>query len=398
MVVKVIFNIATRVSLSSSLGFVLLFVAVAGCEGAPGPVTISEDATNIPMRGLTDAETTAFNQGDAIIEDVLRDTDGLGPLYIEASCRSCHGKDSRGPGKVDRMAIANADGLSAADGNTMLPYGTVVRRHLAAGATHPVVPPDAASGLRLSTRFGPALFARGRMEAVADEDILDEEARQAANGRVSGRANHMDDGSIGRFGVKARVSTLDTFVADAFHGDMGLTSNRFPIEVPNPDGLTDDLKPGVDVADTTITDIAFYIRTLALPKRVGLLEQGSELLSQTGCLACHVNSYQTRTDTSIKALAGIAMDMYTDLLLHDMGTAGADGITDVQASGREWKTAPLVGLRFFKSYLHDGRAKTLDDAILSHAGDGSEASFAVELYKSLPEADRKLLLDHLERL
>ena len=398
MVVKVIFNNALHVGLCSSLSWFLALGVLVGCEGAPGPVALSEDATNAPMRGLTDDEAVVFNRGDTEIEDVIRDTGGLGPLYIEASCRSCHGKDSRGPGKVDRMAIANPDGTEATGASGMLPYGTVVRRHLAAGATHPVLPPEGASGLVLSTRFGPALFARGRIDSVAEQTILDEEARQAVSGRVSGRANRLADGAIGRFGVKARVATLDIFVADAFHGDMGLTSVRFPAEVPNPDGLTDDLKSGLDVDEATISDIAFYIRTLALPKRVGLSERGSEVLAQTGCLECHVNSYQTRKDTSVKALSGIAMDMYSDLLLHDMGTTGADGITDFQASGREWKTAPLVGLRFFKSYLHDGRAKTLEDAILEHAGEGSEANFAVELYKSLPADDRQLLLDHLGRL
>ncbi len=70
----------------------------------------------------------------------------------------------------------------------------------------------------------------------------------------------------------------------------------------------------------------------------------------------------------------------------------------MQATGREWKTAPLVGLRFFKSYLHDGRAKTLDDAIRAHRGGGSEANDATDRYEALPEADRQLLLEHVARL
>ena len=396
MVVKVIFKIAAKAG-PVAIASLTAVLGLAGCEGAPGPISVSEDPTDVPMAGLTTEETQRFRRGDQLIETAFKDTDGLGPLYIETSCRSCHGKDSRGPGKAERMAIANLDGTSASD-QRALPYGTVIRRHVAAGATHPLLPPDAAPGLLLSTRIGPALFARGRIDMIPEQAILDEEARQASLGFVSGRANHVADGRIGRFGVKARVADLDTFTADAFHGDMGLTSAVFPTEFANPDGLTDDLKPGVDVAGDMIADIAFYIRTLALPKRAGLTERGSELLQQAGCLACHVNTYATRPDASVAALAGIAADLYSDLLLHDMGTEDADGITDFDATGREWKTAPLVGLRFFKSYLHDGRAKTLDEAVRMHAGDGSEANDAVHAYEGLSEPDRALLLAHLGNL
>ncbi len=386
---KVIFKMG--IALTSAM------LAAGGCEGAPGPTTVREDPTNAPMRGLTVDEEARFNRGDALIERAFRELDGIGPLFIEASCRSCHGKDSRGPGKVERMAIADADGTTAAD-QRALPYGTVVRRHMAAGATQPLVPPDGARGLVLSIRFGPALFARGRMEAIDDAELLAEEARQAKEGRVSGRANRLVDGRVGRFGVKGRVASLDVFTADAFHGDMGLTSTRFPAEFANPDGLTDDAHPGLDVDDETIADIAHYVRTLAMPRREGLTERGGELLAATGCLDCHVNRYQTRADAAVGALAGIAADLYSDLLLHDLGTEAADGITDVQATGREWKTAPLVGLRFFKSYLHDGRAKTLDDAIRAHRGGGSEANDATDRYEALPEADRQLLLEHVAKL
>jgi CxxC motif-containing protein (DUF1111 family) len=395
MVVKVIFK---KTSFSTTL-VLAIAVGLAGCEGPPGPITVREDPTDVPMRDLTGEEVMRFNKGDQLIETSFRDTDGLGPLFIETSCRSCHGKDSRGPGKVERMAIANTDGTTADSLATVLPYGTVVRRHTAAGATHPLLPPDdSPPGLLLSTRFGPALFARGRMEMIADQTMIDEAAHQAQAGVVSGRVNHMADGSLGRFGVKARVSNLDTFTADAFHGDMGLTTELFPHEFKNPDNLADDLVPGVDVPMERVADIAFYIRTLALPRREGLTNAGTELLQSTGCLHCHVNSYKTRSDAPVAALAGISADIYTDLLLHDLGTDLADGITDFEATGREWKTPPLVGLRFFKSFLHDGRAKTLDDAIRMHAGEGSEANFAVDNYKALSEGERQLLLDHLGKL
>jgi CxxC motif-containing protein (DUF1111 family) len=381
---------------SRALGAVLVLSLVA-CEGAPGPRILREDPTDLPMEGLTADEELRFNRGDVLIERVFREADGLGPVYIEASCTACHADDGRGPGKVERMIVANADGTQAAD-QTALPYGTVVRRHYTAGATAGVLPPDGVTGLRLSTRFGPALFGRGRMEAIAEEAIVAEAARQAAAGRVSGRVNRLGDGTIGRFGVKARVSSLEVFVADAFRGDMGLTSRRFPMEVPNPDGLADDRAPGVDVDEPTIVDIAHYIRTLALPRRQGSTARGAQLLAATGCLDCHVNHYQTRADHAVAALAGIAADVYSDLLLHDLGSEASDGINDGQATGREWKTAPLVGLRFFRSFLHDGRARSVDEAIRMHAGEGSEANASVTRYIGLTEAEREVLLDHLGSL
>src|SRR5262249_13531245 len=159
-----------------------------GCENSAGPVVRTEDPTNIPVAGLSADEQALFAAGDKEIDSAFRDTDGLGPLYIEASCATCHSKDARGPGKAERMAIANLDGTTASH-ESALPYGTVIRRHYVAGATQGLLPPEGAPGLLLSTRIGPALFARGRFEAVDDATLLDEEAKQAQDGRVSGKVN-----------------------------------------------------------------------------------------------------------------------------------------------------------------------------------------------------------------
>src|SRR5262249_19599378 len=160
---------------------------------------------------------------------------------------------------------------------------------------------------------------------------------------------------IGRFGLKARIVTLDEFTADAFQGDMGLTSPMRPDELPNPDGLVDDDKPGTDVEIDHIDRIAFYLRHIAIPARVGLSVRGAKLFAQVGCSSCHVPTMHTRADYPIRQLANIDAPVFTDLLLHDMGAALADGMTDGSADASYWRTAPLIGMRFFRTFLHDGR-------------------------------------------
>jgi CxxC motif-containing protein (DUF1111 family) len=207
---------------------------------------------------------------------------------------------------------------------------------------------------------------------------------------------------IGRFGLKARVATLDDFTADAFQGDMGITSPLRPVEFLNPDGLTDDDKPGVDVDYRSVNLRALYIRLLAIPARK-TSAAGAALFASSDCAACHVPSLATRTDYPIEQLAGIDAEVYSDLLLHRMGGALADGLpshpsVDGAADSFEWRTAPLIGLRFNRTFLHDGRAKSIEEAVSMHRGEGSEANQAVDSFEALPDADRQTLLEFVEAL
>lgn len=370
---------------------------VLACGGAPPLVLVREDPTDAPIAGLTPDERDAFDRGDALIEAAFRESQGLGPLYIRASCVSCHADDAKGPGAVERMIVVEDDGVTPAADQGALPYGTVVRPQLAAGATRGIVPPDLPR-LKRSLRVGPALFGRGYLEAVSDEAILAEAARQAAAGRVRGVPNRLPSGALGRLGVKARLATLDAFTADAFLGDMGLTSPDHPDELPNPDGLTDDRHAGVDVSAETVRDIATYIRLLAIPRREGLTDAGAHVFAAAGCADCHAPTMRTRADFPVPLLAGIDAPIYSDLLLHDLGDALADGIRDGEAGPRAWRTAPLIGLRHLRGYLHDGRAATLDEAIRAHGGAGSEARFAVDRYDALSPDERERLLEFVGHL
>jgi CxxC motif-containing protein (DUF1111 family) len=179
---------------------------------------------------------------------------------------------------------------------------------------------------------------------------------------------------------------------------MGVTSPLRPVELANPDGLTDDLKEGEDVTLETVNLVADYMRLLELPARAPADERGQTLFAKVDCAVCHVPSLKTRADYPIALLAGIDAPIFTDLLLHDLGPDLADGLADESAASVAWKTAPLIGLRHFNAYLHDGRARTIEQAILLHDGPGSEAAASVAAFRALSFEDRAALIDFVRSL
>jgi CxxC motif-containing protein (DUF1111 family) len=280
--------------------------------------------------------------------------------------------------------------------------------------------PPASPGaqVKLSIRLGVAVFGRGYIDAVLDSEIERVEAEQAAGSNgISGRINRVvftseansgdtryhqhykgEANLIGRFGLKARIATIDDFAADASQGDMSITSPMRPNELANPGAKSDDNKPGVDIPLETINLLAEYMRLIEMPRRTTPAGDGAALFAQAACAGCHVPSLKTRPDYPVPQLAGIDAPLFSDLLLHDMGDELADGQTDGSASSREWRTAPLIGLRFFRNYLHDGRARSVEEAILLHDGTGSEGHVAVELYRALGDEQRAQLLAYVSSL
>lgn len=377
---------------------------VAACSAAePALHTVTEDPTDVPLVKATADERALFKTGDAQFDAVFREPDGLGPLYIRTSCSACHQLASKGPGAVQKMALVGSDGVTPLGDQTALTWGHTVRPYTAAGATTPIEPP-ALPGLLMSSRMGVPVFGRGYIEAVDDAEILRLEAEQAArtdgihgvanrtlypsqpNPDTSFHQHQPGDMVLGRFGVKARQATLDDFAADASQGDMGLTSPLRPNELPNPDGLMDDDKAGVDLSADVINLLANYMRLLEIPVRQNVTPPKSF----DNCAVCHVPTLKTRADYPIVALAGIDAPIYTDILLHDLGPALADGLTDGSSTSTQWKTAPLIGLRHLRGYLHDGRAKTITDAIMAHGGEGAAAAAA---FAALSPGDQQTLLD-----
>jgi len=377
------------------------------------------DPVDVPIDGVTRELVTSFNDGDALFDLPLREADGLGPLYTRTACGACHEDAARGPGLVQKMTVVLVDGITPAPDQSKLPFGHTVHPLLAAGATTPIIAPPDDPTVRVTIRVGPPVLGRGYMEAVMDSEIERVAAAQAARtDAIHGRINHVTYASepnpdprfnshrkgdivIGRFGLKARIATLDEFTADALQGDMGITSPLRPDEIPNPDGLTDDRKPGIDATADEVNMRATYMRLIAIPRRKGLSGTGAAIFDQAKCSACHVPSMRTRGDYPIALLANIDAPIYTDMLLHDMGPGLADGSADGvdgDAHSREWRTAPLIGLRFNKAFLHDSRVRTIEDAILAHDNPGSEASESVQWFNGLSPADRAALLEFVSAL
>ena len=405
-----------------SLSVLTWLCGLAGCQTTDpvdplaGLTVVGEDPTDVPLANATPADHARFVQGDQFFEHHFGASEGLGPLYIRDACASCHQSAMPGPGAVQKMAQVQGDGVTPVPGQPALPFGHTVRPYLTGVATTAIAPP-AGSDIKLSLRLGPAVFGRGYLEAIGDEEIERIAAEQAkrtdaihgvvhrvtyaSEANPGTQVHHHTPGQtgiIGRFGYKARIATLDEFAADAFQGDMGVTSPMRPVELANPDSQTDDLLQGVDVSLEVVNAIADYMRLLAIPPRATPDTRGQTVFAEIGCAVCHVPSLKTRADYPLPQLAGVDAPLYTDVLLHDMGTQLADGLTDADAGPRQWKTAPLVGLRHATAYLHDGRAKTLEQAVLAHGGDGSEAKAVTDAFVALSSTDRAALLTFLRSL
>jgi len=400
-------------TLSWGLGRAVAIVAALEPQPAPDGIELVGGDPGFPtVPDVGEAWNTVFDRGQREFDATFTEADGLGPVYIEASCSTCHFDNAAETRiAVRKMTLMDADG-PAADQSALL-YGRTIRERLAGGGTTPVAPPAGADVL-IAERASPGLFGRGYMEAVDPEEIqrLEIEQSERSDG-ISGRIHRVgwhseanpttpfhdyqpgDSGLIGRFGLKAQIATVDDFVAVAYLTDMSITTPLRPNELPNPDGLTDDAQPGVDLPLDRLNDVADWTRLIAIPLRPSADPRGAGLFQQVSCAVCHVPSLRTRADYPIAAMADVDAHLYTDLLLHDMGDELSDGVAEGDAAPTEWRTAPLLGLARMPSWLHDGRASSIDEAIRLHGG---EAAASVAAYLALSDEDRAALLDFVSSL
>ncbi len=250
-------------------------------------------------------------------------------------------------------------------------------------------------GLLVSPRAAPAVFGLGLLEAVPEGVLhaLSDENDRNRDG-ISGRLNYVWDEArgrpaVGRFGWKANAPNLTQQSAGAFNGDMGITSSLFPAESCEGD------RPGCErhapeVADQPVQNVAFYTRTLGVPARRNLddpkAREGELLFLRAGCGSCHFPTLPTGSLPGVSEVSNQLIHPYTDLLLHDMGPALADGRPDFRASGSEWRTPPLWGIGLVQvvnghtNFLHDGRARSLLEAVLWHGGEAERAREAVRRF------------------
>lgn len=277
-----------------------------------------------------------------------------------------------------------------------------------------------ADGAMLSARIAPAMSGMGLLEAIHPADILALADPSDADGDgISGRPNMIGDGAggltIGRFGWKAIQPTVEIQTAHAFAGDMGLSTPVLPdhwgdctdTETPCrtlPHGAQPRL--GNEEVPRALLDlVVFYSENLALPARTQSEDpqvlRGKQLFYEAGCASCHTPKFVTSREARHEAHRFQLIWPYTDLLLHDMGDGLADGRPEGQANGREWRTPPLWGIGTARTvsaeagFLHDGRARTLEEAILWHGG---EAQAARDAYAASDKAERDALIAFLESL
>ncbi len=425
---------------------------LARSGGATTVFDATSRAYSLPAPNLSGASLSKHIVGDLAFEATFVTRPamvnaGLGPVYNNTSCIGCHPRDGRGRppvgdegmssmlfrisvpgvgpnggplpapgfgGQLQDRAVVGTD----AEGRVAITYQDVTGT-FADGSSYSLRKPTyqivwsykpVPAGMMLSPRVAPPVFGLGLLEAVPESAILalaDESDRDGDG--ISGRPNRVWDPragrqTLGRFGWKAGAPDLVAQTAGAYNEDMGVTSSLFSVEACH--GQTqagpDEATPDVD--DATLDATVHYVRTLGVPARRHLtdaaVKRGETVFREAGCTGCHTASLTTSSGI-LPELAGQTIRPYTDLLLHDMGEDLADGRPDYLASGREWRTPPLWGIGLTSlinghaNFLHDGRARTLLEAVLWHGG---EAERARENVKKLSTDDRNALVKFLESL
>ncbi len=258
----------------------------------------------------------------------------------------------------------------------------------------------------ISYRIAPTLNGMGLIELISDEDILKnvDENDNNSDG-ISGRANYVYSNitkkeELGKYTWKASVSFLKEQIAAAASNDMGITTSIFPFEnctkAQQKCNDAPKARDKIDLPDDRLDAIDYYLKNIKsyTPKVTKEFEEGLEIFEQISCSKCHVSSFETNK--------GFKVYPYSDFLLHDMGEDLSDGRSEFKASEDEWRTAPLWGLALHEKInaekprlLHDGRARTFQEAILWHGG---EAKNAKENYMNLPKEKREKLIKFLEEL
>lgn len=435
-----------KASIFASLFLVLIIPAAAfgqditdlGGElsnSIPGANGLQVTAPNVTDQERIDKQLNGF----APFHQIFRKSQGLGPEFINSSCGGCHVNNGRGRVKIrntdfsmnqmvvkvalegldENGAPQNVPGLGEQLLGRTLKKGRHARYRMRLrwrkmkgsypdGTVYRLRTPRLTYNARgytrrnsvSSLRMAPAMVGLGLLEmipesaitALADPDDADEDG-------ISGEKQMVPDlrsgeTRLGRFGFRASHTTVEQQTSAAAFNDMGVTNALF-----NP---TDE---DSEMSDSVLDMLVIYEMLAGVPRA---RNQGSEkvirgkaIFQQIGCDDCHVMTFTTES-TEHPELDGQTIHPFTDLLLHDMGPGLADGRAEFEASGSEWRTTPLWGLGFSRTvsripqrYMHDGRARSIEEAILWHAGE-SEAS--QQAFKDLPESSRKDLIAFLRSL
>ena len=403
-----------------------------------------QNAFSLPSANLSPSRRLDFSVGNSFFRNpwvaapaTTTARDGLGPLFNTNACQNCHIKDGRGhPPAAD--ALSSVSMLVRLSLPATSEHAAIIQRLGVLGEpnyggqlqdmANPGTAPEAkvrvsyspqtlsfADGLQVelrqprleisqlgygplhpdtqfSARIAPPMIGLGLLEAIPEAAILANADPDDADGDgISGRANRVWDRELqrtvlGRFGWKAGQPSLNQQNAEAFAGDMGLTSGLVGQDNCTP--AQQDCRNAPhggepEVSDNILASVLFYTRNLGVPARRDVAApqvlEGKGLFHQAGCQGCHIPQFTTASDAAEAELAGQTIRPYTDLLLHDMGAGLADNRPEFLADGREWRTPPLWGIGLTQAvnghtqFLHDGRARNLLEAILWHDGEAAAA-------------------------
>ena len=376
--------------------------------------------------------------------------DGLGPLFNANTCMHCHPGNGAGvavnkDGSMTRSLLLRLSHKEPKDAALIKKIGfepdSTYGAQLSKNGNHDVVaegepvvkyeniegeyPDGTAYTLRkptysvinkgygafdedtiLAPRIGSALIGLGQLELISEKDILAHQDIEDKDGDgISGKANYAFDPEtnstkLGRFTWKASATTVKHQTAGAAHNDMGLTNPLFPMHncTKKQESCLKEAEKGrfeFELPAQRLDAIDYYLSNLAIPKQRDPEKhtEGAKLFKSLNCTACHVERYKTAS--------GITIKPYSDLLLHDMGEALADGRSEFLASGSEWRTPPMWGIGLYKkvsgeaNYLHDGRARNIEEAILWHGG---EAEQSKKDFMALGKISRQKVLDFLKSI
>jgi CxxC motif-containing protein (DUF1111 family) len=343
-----------------------------------------------PDREMTENEMEQFVQGRAFFDREFGMSDGLGsPRFNGDSCRACHFEPVIG-GAGPRGVNVMRHGILTANGEFAVPAtGTIL--HKSTMLLTSMNRPQEEANI-FEHRNTPHLFGLGLLAEISDAEIesrADPDDTFNPDG-ISGRVSYVDGERVGRFGWKAQVPSLAEFVRDGIAAELGMT-------LPSEEGLSfGRIHDNDDIADPELPlsdakDLLFFMEHLGppptpKPEDEELWEQGRAVFESLGCTACHVPRLEGLRD---------GFSAYTDLLLHEISAPTSVGIEDASANMYEFRTAPLWGLSQSQPYMHDGKADTIEEAILLHYGEGRASRIS---YQTSDVQDATALLYFLENL
>ncbi len=385
------------------------FSLLLACEKTLPPAPNDHNLLDGPVEGLTGEQNQRFLRGDVAFNDqVFTAVTGLGPLFVATSCGSCHAGDGKGHPSTALTRFGQHDDT----GNQFLHLGGPQLQHRALPGFAPEQIP---AGAGFAQMLPPANTGLGFLELVPDADLLAMADPDDIDGDgISGRPNwkaipayalprpgaiEQNGQYITRFGKKGATYDLLQQTAVAYNQDIGIASLFEPFDTYS--GV--ELDP--EVSNQTIQDVVFYLRTLKAPiardADAPMVSAGKMLFGQIGCAKCHVPTLRTGA-SPIEPLAFREFHPYTDLLLHDMGPGLDDGYTEGSATTSEWRTPALWGLGLSRDsqggqyyLMHDGRAQSIEAAILLHGGESTQSRDA---FQGLNATQKAELITFLESL